>query len=509
MSLSRSPSPQPGGGWASPALSTPSPYASGSVSPRVGGSFTTTNGSHNVTWGSAQARSDEVRSYSSRFNPRGGASGAGFFSSHLRRLSQGLPFAHTPSGASAEKQKLERNKWAPRKTGALGGVPSWIVGRLRFMKLRFVLVLAVLFIFALTYLPPFNNVYNHALGGGNKFVIILAANVGGGVMEWKGPREWAIERDSVKNKKRYARKWGYELEIVDMSTKKRYAHEWRESWEKVDTIRNAMRKYPKAEWFWWLDLNTFIMEPSYSLQEHIFKDLQASTYRDVNEYNPLNISHPLTEEWLDPISRSVDGDGSPESINLIVPQDCGGFNLGSFFVRRSAWTDRLMDIWWDPVHYEQRHMQWEHKEQDALEYMYQNQPWVRSNMAFIHQRKVNAFPPGACSDNGLDPRIHYSEEDRDFVVNMAGCEWGRDCWGEMYSYRELSKRLNAGWWDGFKAWMTGEVGRFRGGKDTDPADQMVFQKEHEEEMAKLQQEQQGEMSQQQQQQRQDDPKREE
>jgi mannan polymerase II complex MNN10 subunit len=77
---------------------------------------------------------------------------------------------------------------------------------------------------------------------------MLAANMGGGVTEWKGPREWAIERDSVKNKKKYARKWGYELEIVDMSTKKRYAHEWRESWEKVDTIRNTMRKYPKAEW---------------------------------------------------------------------------------------------------------------------------------------------------------------------------------------------------------------------------------------------------------------------
>lgn len=87
------------------------------------------------------------------------------------------------------------------------------------------------------------------LGGGSKFVIILGANQGGGVMEWKGPREWAIERDSVKNKKRYAAEWGYEMEIVDMSTKKRYAHEWRESWEKVDVIRNSMKKYPHAEWY--------------------------------------------------------------------------------------------------------------------------------------------------------------------------------------------------------------------------------------------------------------------
>ena len=89
---------------------------------------------------------------------------------------------------------------------------------------------------------------NESWGGGSKFVIILAANEGGGVIDWKGPREWAIERDSVKNKKKYAEKWGYHLEIADMSTKKKYAHEWRESWEKVDLMKKAWSKYPKAEW---------------------------------------------------------------------------------------------------------------------------------------------------------------------------------------------------------------------------------------------------------------------
>jgi mannan polymerase II complex MNN10 subunit len=86
-------------------------------------------------------------------------------------------------------------------------------------------------------------------GGGQKFVIILGANVGGGVMDWKGAREWAIERYSLRNKNQYVDRWGYDLEVVDMSTKKRYAHEWRESWEKVDFVRTALKKYPKAEWY--------------------------------------------------------------------------------------------------------------------------------------------------------------------------------------------------------------------------------------------------------------------
>jgi mannan polymerase II complex MNN10 subunit len=234
------------------------------------------------------------------------------------------------------------------------------------------------------------------------------------------------------------------------------------------------------------------MEPTYSLQSHIFNHLQNTVYRDINVYNPLKIQHPPNgtsasldsphfENYLDPVSLSAVGDGRPESINLIVPQDCGGFNLGSFFIRRSQWTDRMLDIWWDPVFYEQRHMEWEHKEQDALEYLYTNQPWVRSAVAFLPQRKINAFPNGACGDDrglpkgGICPRgleqsifsppaedsdppktecgvqgIHYQQAARDFVVNMAGCEWGRDCWGEMYNYRQLSNRLNRTSWEKFK-----------------------------------------------------------
>ena len=67
-------------------------------------------------------------------------------------------------------------------------------------------------------------------------------------MEWKGAAEWAIERNSLLDKQQYTKKWGYELEVVNLLAQKRYSHEWREGWEKVDAIRDAMRKYPHAEW---------------------------------------------------------------------------------------------------------------------------------------------------------------------------------------------------------------------------------------------------------------------
>lgn len=199
------------------------------------------------------------------------------------------------------------------------------------------------------------------------------------------------------------------------------------------------------------------MEPKVSLQSHIFDDLQKHIYRDINEYNPLNISHPLIDPYLDADSRSPVGDGNVNSVNLVLSQDCSGFNLGSFFVRRSSWTDRLLDVWWDPVAYEQKHMEWAHKEQDALEQLYISQAWIRKHTAFLPQRMINSFPDGACSDHGPDTRIHYNQKERDFLVNMAGCEWGRDCWGEMYNFRELSYHLNRSIWERFKEDLVAEI----------------------------------------------------
>ncbi|KAL2817449.1 galactosyl transferase GMA12/MNN10 family-domain-containing protein [Aspergillus cavernicola] len=430
MSLTRSPSPRPEGGWSSPGL-TP---GSGSSTPR-GGLYPT---SPSDPWLAAKAKSDEVRGYPS-FSTRNN----GFFSRSKRQIKATLPrfraSARSPKGYS-EKDGF------PHGHGR--GWRSLWFGRtvLRRRRARLFLALILLVLGYLCFSTLLVQLFRRSgFGGGRKFVIILESNVEGGVMEWKGAREWAIERNSISDKTDYAKTWGYELEVVNMLAKKRYSHEWREGWEKVDILRETMRKYPDAEWFWWLDLTTYVMEHSYSLQDHIFNRLDEIVYRDINEYNPLNITHPLIQPYLDEVSRSADGDKDPSSIHFLLSQDCGGFNLGSFFIHRSLWSERLLDIWWDPIMYEQRHMQWEHKEQDALEYLYTTQPWVRSSLAFVPQRYINSFPPGACGDE-LDPKIHYTVGGRDFLVNMAGCDYGRDCWDEMYQYREYSKWLNRTIW---------------------------------------------------------------
>lgn len=270
----------------------------------------------------------------------------------------------------------------------------------------------------------------------SKIVIILAVNDGGGVERWKTPEEWSVERSSIANKKAYADRHGYTLVLKDTSLKRRYSHEWREGWEKADILKQTMREYPDAEWFWWLDMYTFIMEPELNLDDYLFKNIEQTAYRSVAHFNPLDLTVDI------PYVDTKDAE-----VNMILAQDCGGFNLGSFFLRRSNWTELLLDAWWDPTLYEQLHMIWEHKEQDCLEVLYSQQPWIRESLAFVPLKAINSFPQGACWEQRDDKRFFYNEHDRDFVVNMAGCNFGgRSCWDEYENFKNLKEKLHKTWY---------------------------------------------------------------
>ncbi|KAI0462183.1 alpha-1,6-mannosyltransferase [Komagataella kurtzmanii] len=307
----------------------------------------------------------------------------------------------------------------------------WLSSKIHKYKKLLILLVFLLLVSTFTSAPLVPHFHSNK---DPRVVIILAANEGGGVQKWKGPQEWSVERSSIANKKKYASKHGYGLAIKDLTLKRRYSHEWREGWQKVDILKQTMRQHPNTEWFWWLDLHTLIMDMDVDLEEYLLNSVGSKSYRSVTSFNPIGIENhvPYTD--------------TSQPVDLIVAQDCGGFNLGSFFVRQSEWTEALLDAWWDPALYEQMHMAWEHKEQDALETLYDHQGWIRSRTGFIPLRSINAFPPGACSDQADNPKFFYRESDRDFVVNMAGCEYGRDCWNEMEYYRKLAKRHEERWW---------------------------------------------------------------
>lgn len=144
MSLSRSPSPRLDGGWSSPGLSSQFGEGSGLDGPapihRTNG-----NGAH-VTWEGAKKKSAII-------NGVAGASG-GFFKRHIRNLSSNLPSFNMGSGdySFAEKEKLGRGRWTSKDGNWQGRIRAVFGKVARKMKLRFVIVLALIFGIILFYM---------------------------------------------------------------------------------------------------------------------------------------------------------------------------------------------------------------------------------------------------------------------------------------------------------------------------------------------------------------------
>lgn len=129
MSLSRSPSPLPGGGWSSPGL-TP---GSGSASPRDAYFYPHgPTGPSGISWAAAKAKSDEVRGYPS-FSTRN----SGFFSRQKRKISASLPrFTLGQTRDYREKEKLGRGRWQGDSGSWKGRLISYLGAILRRTRFR-------------------------------------------------------------------------------------------------------------------------------------------------------------------------------------------------------------------------------------------------------------------------------------------------------------------------------------------------------------------------------------
>lgn len=128
MTISRSPSPAPGGGWSSPGLNL---NTSGRSSPT-----TAFPGSNGGLWESSRNGSNGGRGYPA-FETRN----QGFFQRHMRRISSSLPRFNS-NIHQAEKEKLQKGQWTPSQSNTFWGKLRSIVGRVgRKSKLRLLLAL--------------------------------------------------------------------------------------------------------------------------------------------------------------------------------------------------------------------------------------------------------------------------------------------------------------------------------------------------------------------------------
>ena len=132
MSLSRSPSPVPGGGWSSPGLN----INSGRSSPAKG--YSGSNGNP-VAWESARLKNMGSGGY-----PSFSTQHQGFFTRHMRRISSSLP-RFASNSHYAEKEKLQRGRWSLQSVPVLGRLKNLAARMGRKMKIRLLIGFLILF----------------------------------------------------------------------------------------------------------------------------------------------------------------------------------------------------------------------------------------------------------------------------------------------------------------------------------------------------------------------------
>lgn len=173
-------------------------------------------------------------------------------------------------------------------------------------------------------------------------------------------------------------------------------------WNKIPILREAFERFPKAKWIWWLDIDIIIMTPSLDLHTHILSD--EGMLRNIE------LDKELGRVGGGKLGIKTIASAEPDDMNFLVSTDNWGMNAGSFLMRRSYWSDWLLDVWADPLPIEKN---WVMQENDGWTHLYRFHDIVRNHTACLNQRALNAYPPY----NVLGK--HWQEGD--LLVHFAGC----------------------------------------------------------------------------------------
>jgi alpha-N-acetylglucosamine transferase len=193
----------------------------------------------------------------------------------------------------------------------------------------------------------------------------------------------------IANRQRYIKKWDT-IHFIQRKLDEGVQHP---VWQKVYDAEKLIKEY---DWVWFLDADAYIMNPDISLQELLSKYEQESSYET----------------------------------NLVIANDCNGFNAGSFFVRKSKWTADFIQKWKAMETREDYPNAEMWKEQAALTHLYQtNVNDAQKYIYVVPQRDINSYAGPYCG-HGYMPG--------DFIVHSPGKGYnGVKTFMEEHQYKEV------------------------------------------------------------------------
>lgn len=242
---------------------------------------------------------------------------------------------------------------------------------------------------------------------------------------------------TAKNRKEYCEHHGYNYHFVNIS--KFDMGDAHPVWKKIPAIVEAFNAYPQAKWLFFLDLDAIIMSSKQSLTDLVLSHEGMK--------KSINWGAALTKENRGPLGTFMQPDADLDNLDMLVAQDHNGINAGSFFLRRSKYTQWMLDMWADPFFMK---MDWTGQEQEALVsdtspthgelqrlisgqlHFIKHHRTFREHTGIIKQRVANAYVEG-----GPDMQWYKG----DLVVHLAGCWVADKCaerWNDFWNKRDTA-----------------------------------------------------------------------
>ncbi|KKY28784.1 putative alpha-mannosyltransferase [Diplodia seriata] len=201
------------------------------------------------------------------------------------------------------------------------------------------------------------------------------------------------------NRETYAAKHGYATFFANSSDYNIGSNPL--SWAKVPSMRHAMTAFPHSTYFFYLDINSLIVNPDISVEDHI---MQKSRLEDL-----MIVGLPVVPP--DSVIKTF-AHLSGDNIDLVLTQDSDNLCQNSFILRRGDWAKFFLDSWFDPLY---RSYNFQRAEGHALEHIVQWHGTILAKLALVPQRIMNAYTR---AEEGSKEGMY---QEGDFIAAFPDC----------------------------------------------------------------------------------------
>lgn len=157
-----------------------------------------------------------------------------------------------------------------------------------------------------------------------QFILLTAADGGN-----NNGVDHMLER-ALQNRQEYCDAHGYICHWVDIS---RFdGGNYGPHWKKLPAIIETFQTFPDAQWIWMLDVDAIIMSPEVDIVKRLL------THNGMRNELLRNETIKRTEYFT---QSQID----VNDIDLVIAQDHGNINTGSFMVRRTESVQWILDMW--------------------------------------------------------------------------------------------------------------------------------------------------------------------